>query len=166
MASQELIKALEQEQQALTRELENSPAFQRLQAVRSLLALYREPAPKPIDKVRTFVAAAAPRPKSQTAVIVKAAETYLRETGRRFTSGPLTDALTARGIDIPGNKKSARLASMLAAKPKIFNNVPGQGYGLAEWGDANTSPDNEQNEAPDPARSSAPNPNGGYPSQM
>jgi hypothetical protein len=71
-------------------------------------------------------------PGSRTSVITNAAAEYLRQKGSRATSGEILKELTDRGIEVGGKDPSKVTSSYLSHSP-LFNNVPGQGYGLAEW---------------------------------
>lgn len=163
MAELELVKALEREERKLEQELEQVPTFKRLKAVQQTLSVYRgDVAPDAAPKAAERAPKGAER--SQTEVIAKAVEEHLRRERKRITSGPLTKAVEAQGIHVPGKVPSARLAAILAARSKTFDNVKGEGYGLVEWGGGSPSQGPQRQETPDSSPlSGAPGPNGNLP---
>jgi hypothetical protein len=72
------------------------------------------------------------RGHSRTGAVLAAAAAYLQSTGRRAQSPELLEQMRGRGIEFPGGAAVETLSSILSAS-KLFDNVRGQGYGLAEW---------------------------------
>ena len=72
------------------------------------------------------------RDGSKAAIIVKATEDYLKRRRKRAQSSEIVQALQEAGIDLPEEKASAFVSSYLSTSP-LFDNVKGEGYGLAEW---------------------------------
>ena len=136
----EMLRALKSEKQDLESSLQNDPRYQRIKAISALLELYQAQPPKKVYGQWSVGRVKQAEPKSPTALIAQEAEKLLREKGRRFTSGPLAAILTERGVEVPGEDKSKRVSSALASRKKIFNNVPGEGYGLVEWGHTDETP--------------------------
>ncbi|HEX9768781.1 MAG TPA: hypothetical protein VGA50_06365, partial [Kiloniellales bacterium] len=73
MAQKDILRALRQEEQELLRELHNLPAFKRLEAIRKVIALYKDAGglPSPAATVHRHRVRL---PKSPTAIIAEAAE--------------------------------------------------------------------------------------------
>jgi hypothetical protein len=139
--SAELVRAARAEEQRLLRELESTPLFRRLEAVRALLAEYGASS-MPTAKEGANAASVAParsrapstrRAGSLTTQVITATADYLREQQRRAQSLEILQALRARGIEVTGRNPKAVAASILS-NSDLFNNVRGEGYGLAEWG--------------------------------
>jgi hypothetical protein len=72
------------------------------------------------------------RPGSLSSAVLRATEDFLRCKGSRAPSGEILEALNAKGIEVPGQKPTAVVASYLSHSTQ-FDNVRGQGYGLTEW---------------------------------
>ncbi len=73
-----------------------------------------------------------PRSQSRTALVLTYAKEYLGSTGRRAQSPTLLQEMKRRGVEFPEGNEVETLASILSASD-MFDNVRGQGYGLAEW---------------------------------
>jgi hypothetical protein len=135
--SAELLRAARAEEQRLLRELESTPLFRRLEAVRSLLAEYGLGATAATKShAETNVEPAKPRYRragSLTHQVIAATSEYLREQQRRAPSTEILQALRERGIEVTGQKPNAVVASILSHS-ELFKNVRGEGYGLTEWG--------------------------------
>jgi hypothetical protein len=72
------------------------------------------------------------RDGSKAAVIVRAAESFLKQRHKRAQSSEIVQALQDAGIDLPEEKASAFVSSYLSTSA-LFDNVKGEGYGLVEW---------------------------------
>jgi hypothetical protein len=81
------------------------------------------------------------RANSDSARIRDAAVEYLRETGRRATSGEIYHALLSKGVTVSGKNPVSGVAARLSKGPSrnIFDNTL-EGYGLREWSDGNAPP--------------------------
>jgi hypothetical protein len=137
------------EERRLTDLLGQDPLYAKLVAVRAVIAAYeasggalararsgplvfQDSALEVHVPVRNRV-----RPDSKTQKIAEVIKRHLQQTGRRETSGQLMKVMTAEGIEVGGAKPNKTLASYLS-NMKGVTNVPGQGYGLAEWGPERT----------------------------
>ncbi len=71
---------------------------------------------------------------SMTAQIIEAATAYLLQKGTRAQTTEITEAVVRDGASLPDNPTKQRdyVSSILSHSP-LFNNVRGEGYGLAEW---------------------------------
>jgi hypothetical protein len=78
--------------------------------------------PKPRRIVRAHI------PGSLSSQVVEFSDRYLREKGARAESPEIVAAMRAAGMDINVDAVSSSLSHSGA-----FDNVRGQGYGLAEW---------------------------------
>ena len=76
--------------------------------------------------------------ESESARVVAGAKAYLAAEGKRHTSGEITRALLADGIEIGGgDDKASRVSAHMSSAKHVFNNDRARGgYGLIEWGDA------------------------------
>jgi hypothetical protein len=119
--------------EGLRAELEQNETFRRLQHAEAIVASWErsqqlaaaEPR-RAVPTVKTHL------PGSATSKIVQGAVEYLRSKGARAASGEIHRALSARGIEVRGKDPLKSTSSYLSHSP-LFNNVPGEGYGLAEW---------------------------------
>ncbi|MBP1842066.1 hypothetical protein J2046_000310 [Rhizobium petrolearium] len=133
-----IIEAAKKEEEALTKELEDLPVFQKLQQVRRLIALYeaieeREPA-KSISHVRILPTTTSPRAGTKAAQVDEVVTKFLTERGTRASSGELLPVVQAAGIELSGQIPAKTLSAFLTNSTR-FNNVKRHGYGLTEWGD-------------------------------
>jgi hypothetical protein len=128
-----MLKAAQAEVQRLEAELAKTVAFQKLEAARRIVELYKNPesggaakqAATPFPESREL-----PRSHTKTAQIEKACVDYLRDKGARATSGELLEPVEKAGITIGGVRP---LASFLS-NSTVLNNVRDLGgYGLVEW---------------------------------
>jgi hypothetical protein len=127
--STDLLKAAQAEEQRLVRELESTPLFRRLEAVRAVLRAYQDP-PEAFGRPTVVVRSA--RPVSLTSQVIAIAQEHLRKQQRRAQSLEILHAVQGRGIEVPGDKPTTIVASILSHSD-LFDNVRGQGYGLTEW---------------------------------
>jgi hypothetical protein len=81
------------------------------------------------------------KPGTQAEVILTSAAAYLRDKSSRAPSTEISKALAAQGITIGGKDSSATVAAYLTHSP-LFDNIRGQGYGLAEWSKPKTETPN------------------------
>jgi hypothetical protein len=129
---------------ALERQIENlraliakTPDGQRLQLLERHLMEYRAIAAAgasvivPHHPVKETLARYG-RDGSKAAVIVRAAESFLKKRHKRAQSSEIVQALQEAGIDLPEEKPSAFVSSYLSTSA-LFDNVKGEGYGLVEW---------------------------------
>jgi hypothetical protein len=149
--SEDIIRAARQEEERLLRDLQAMPIYQKLEAVRALLAAYSvEPLPQTatvtaegrgtLSISAKITAASRPRIGSKAAEVVDAAIQYLRQTGRRAQSSEIVEGLTKMGIHLDAPNPTSVVSSYLSTS-KIFDNVRGKGYGLAEWANDSSPPD-------------------------
>jgi hypothetical protein len=144
----DFLEAARAEERRLLAELEATPAYKRLKAVRATLDAYTGEFAVTSGSMTIAVAPslegdkgddrdlATPnperQPQSKRAIWLTGATNYLREKGARATSGELVAVLTSRGIDLGGKNAAWKLSSILSGSP-LFDNVRGEGYGLTEW---------------------------------
>ena len=127
-------------------ELERTPLYQKLDAVRRTIALYDAQTSAAQPSVKTSTS----RPGTASSAVLAGAEDYLRLTGRREMAPGITAELHRKGIVPSTDVQTVRtVASYLSASDR-FNNVRGQGYGLAEW------PMNQASDEPDQTPASWP----------
>lgn len=128
----DLKSALQAELAILQSELAKDPRYRKLVKIRGLLAEYDKLSPSPVTQASPLN----PRgqPKSLTTQILNAASAYLQQTGRRAATSELTLACVKAGVPLPGDTQRQRdyVSSILSHSP-AFNNVRGEGYGLADW---------------------------------
>jgi hypothetical protein len=137
--SAELVSAAKAEEQRLLRELEATSLYRRLEAVRALLSEYQgDAAVTPAQPSRTRHSAT--RQGSLTSRVIEIAQDHLRQVQRRAQSLEILRVAQDRGIEFKGNKPTTVVASILS-HCDLFDNVRGEGYGLAEWAAASVSPD-------------------------
>lgn len=140
MATPDILRSARKEEAELVKQLEHNPLYQRLVAVRQLIATYSAtiPAPTPapavvapqqvvrriapaemVEKVKAHI-------RSTINDFADAAEAVIQDRGRPVPRKELYDALVARGIEIGGkdplNTMSARLYNS-----KRFTSTP-EGY--------------------------------------
>lgn len=151
-----ILKAAKAEEKKLLAELAADPRYQRLEAVRKVILLYGDPAqsapkitmpsgddltvPKIVDgghsmrglAQRIVEQAFAGTPRTRTAIVCEAAETFLRNKGERARSEEIAQALLSQGIAL-GKRPASTVSAFLAGAPSRFDNVKPHGYGLTEW---------------------------------
>ncbi len=81
------------------------------------------------------------KPGTVSAGILTGALQYLREKKGRAQSGEILQALRDRAIKVTGNRPSSTVSSYLSHSA-LFDNKPGQGYGLTEWSRSQTETPN------------------------
>lgn len=107
--------------------------LKRLKAVRAIIDAYiagddsRTPYRRPYVRRRSHS-----RSDTMIRQIEVVAVEYLRQHGRRAKSKELLSIMNEHGIYPAGNRPEATLAANLSMNP-LFDNVPGEGYGLVEW---------------------------------
>jgi hypothetical protein len=145
--SDEMLRTARRTEQELVAELEASPVWKKLQAVRQFIQTFenasgtsgvgdsRGGVVRPLaPKLPTEPKYSTPREGSLTQMVVNGAAEFIRAKKGRATSGEITKYLTMKGImdrNLPPAKASARVASYLSHSA-MFDNVPGQGYGLKD----------------------------------
>ena len=103
--SDDLLMVAKAEEQRLLRQLEATPLFRRLEAIRALLSAYGDvPAPG-ADKSVMVAAARTLRPSSRdggsvTAQVVAIAMEHLRQEQRRAPSQEILRVVQARGVEV------------------------------------------------------------------
>jgi hypothetical protein len=113
----------------------------RLLAVQAVIANYREDNRQtPPDDVSSHppsgpLRTRTSRSQSNASSVIRIAEEHLMQVQRRAPSTELYDEIKRRGIEIPGQNPTGIVASYLSNSDK-FDNVRGQGYGLAIWNSA------------------------------
>jgi len=143
----DLMAALKAEEHRLVAELEKTTLFQKLEAVRLTIRLYE--AQNAVDK---NVRHTGSRAGTTSSAVLDGAEDYLRTAGRREMAPGITAELHRRGIVPSTDVQTVRsVASYLSTAKDRFNNVRGQGYGLAEWpiGPGGDEPDSPPGQSPD-----------------
>jgi len=142
MADSDMLRAAEAEVQRLEAELAETPAYQKLQLAKQVVALYRgiptlrlssgghpvNPAEfvKRVHEERVLT--------TKTARIDTAAAKYLKAKGARAPASELLGPVAKEGVVI-GGKEPAKALSAYLSSSKAFNNQRELGgYGLAEWG--------------------------------
>lgn len=144
----DIVTLLKQEEARLLSALAASPAFHKLQAIQNTLRAYgAEPA-----KIDTFAPLLSrvlatgsdssekllpetvrpTREGTKAAEIIREAELFLDQRGQRAQSNEILEHLEKKGIRVSGTNPVAVVASYLSTS-KLFDNVRGQGYGLARW---------------------------------
>jgi hypothetical protein len=125
----DLLRAARAEEQRLLRELEATPTFRRLQAVRAFLAGYDAAAtPTVAEPTRKY----SRRPNTLSNRVCDVAVDHLREQRHRTKAPEILQVLRAHGIEMPGTSPVQYVAAILS-KSELFDNVRGEGYGLVEW---------------------------------
>lgn len=181
MIGSDFVEAARRERQRLFAELRQNPTFNQWWALRNLLQAYNVAmedggAPESVHRGQNPAAVNEPRPSaavrpeqrragSRSAQIEAAAAAWFRQHGKRAQSLEIMRALEQQGFEFTGAKPTAALASVLSHSA-LFNNVRGEGYGLAEWpmhttGEATTSLDVTSQDRPDgeePAQSDSSEP--------
>jgi hypothetical protein len=147
--AQDILPILREEEGQLLAQLSQMPQFQKLEAVRRMIALYsgtsvREAALSSRQNNSVLSKLPPLKLRGKGARILDAAEAYLGSLGRRAQVKEITDELIRLGLP-PGDKNpvSATSAYLSAAKDR-FDNKLGEGYGLVKW--ANQKPDQNQAE--------------------
>jgi hypothetical protein len=158
MSSSDMLTAAEAEVERLERELEATPAYQKLQLAKKVVELYRatpdaryigehaanfgRPKPTPIVPKAAQAVPVKPLPwlKTKTQRIESAAIKYLANKAARAPASELLAAINEAGIEITGAEPAKALSAYLS-NSKLLNNVREfGGYGLAEWS-TNPGPD-------------------------
>lgn len=139
----EFLEAAKREAEALRAELAENPVFQKLQIVQRTIESYeavegagRSESRGGIVKRtnRPKLVAGAARPGSKLAQVEYLVIAHTISNGQRATSGQLLPVILNAGIDIGGQVPAKTLSSMLSNSNAV-NNLPGYGYGPADWGD-------------------------------
>ena len=133
----------------LLAELRQNPLFRAyLSAQETVAALSAESIPQPAQQPdqepvrRGKTGGQSPsKPGTQAEAILSSAAAYLRDKKSRAPSTEISRALTAHGVAIGGKDPSATVAAYLTHSP-LFDNIRGQGYGLAEWSQSKTETPN------------------------
>jgi hypothetical protein len=150
MSDSDMLEAAEAEVERLERELEATPAYQKLQLARKVVDLYRStpdaryigehaanfgrPKSNPLQSITTAGA------ETKTRRIEIAGVKYLDAKGKRAPASELLGAMLKAGIEIGGAEPVKALSAYLS-NSKALNNVREYGgYGLVEWGN-NPGPD-------------------------
>ncbi|WP_126256854.1 hypothetical protein [Bradyrhizobium sp. LVM 105] len=153
MSDSDMLKAAEAEVARLEKELEATPAYQKLQLAKKVVNLYRatpdaryvgehaanfgRPKPSPSAEVKINNPVPPKRlwlASTKTQRIESAAIKYLAAKAARAPASELLNAITAAGIEITGAEPAKALSAYLS-NSKALNNVREYGgYGLAEWG--------------------------------
>lgn len=136
--SDQMLKSAKLEETRLVSELERSPTYRRLMAVRHLIEAYDQPGavqtfePAPEKVTSRPVARATARSASQAASVVATAKEYLEKKGARAETKEILNALQEQGLRFASANPQASLSSALSHH-EAFDNVRKQGYGLVEW---------------------------------
>jgi hypothetical protein len=146
----EILEAARNEAEALQKALSANPDYIKLQQIMKLIQVYEsldnkdEPNPlhRPRERVR-FADLPTYRAGSKAQRVDEVVGNHLRKIGVRASSGDLLPVVEAAGIQLGGETPSRTLASFLT-NSKLFNNIKGFGYGLAEWGET-LGPQNSEN---------------------
>ena len=163
-----VVTALRAELAALETELAADPRYQKISKIRDLLAIYEDEAPAATPAEMAAISRQAPRSRDRsntmTGQVLDLAEAYLRRKGARAQTTEISEAVVRAGAPLPDNPTKQRdyVSSILSHSPR-FNNVRGQGYGLAEWPADQPKASSQEGEAP-PVEAQqkllAPQPNG------
>jgi hypothetical protein len=86
----------------------------------------------------------APALKTKTAQVEAVAVEYLKQKGRRATSGELLVPILAKGIGVTGQMPSKTIASYLSTSKRFDNVAAFGGYGLVEWNGRRTAPSDDR----------------------
>ena len=145
----DILAAAREEERRLLAELNANPTFQRLELIRAVIQSYQAAAiPRTIADVPPGFRKREPRQNSVAAQVVRVAEAFLSNLGRRATSTEIALEVSRHGIELKGMKAPAMVASYLSSSDR-FDNVKGQGYGLANR-DQSAPPTESQGNNPDP----------------
>jgi hypothetical protein len=136
---QDILPILREEEQRLVAELNQTPLFQKLEAVRRMIGVYSGSSTSKIGEDALAASPAlrssarSPAKSGKGAAILDAAEAYLESIGRRAQTGEIAVELIRRGVP-PGRKNpnGATSAYLSGAKDR-FDNKLGEGYGLVKW---------------------------------
>ncbi|MET3577957.1 hypothetical protein ABID19_000974 [Mesorhizobium robiniae] len=136
----ELLEAAKREADSLRAMLAKDPVFQKLQIVQKLIDSYEAfdamDRAKPITAAaRSPKAASVARPGTKLAQVENLVIVHTISTGLRATSGQLLPIVVNAGIELGGQVPAKTLSSMLSNSSRL-NNLPGHGYGPAEWGES------------------------------
>ncbi|RED22761.1 hypothetical protein BJ123_1402 [Rhodopseudomonas thermotolerans] len=147
MSDSEIVKIAKAEVERLKAKLASNPDYQKLLAAQQIIGLYgwddlaaapAVQAPQHIGGAPVQVKSMAlrdPSIQTKTAQIERVSVSFLKEIGRRATSGELLTAVKRAGVDIGGKEPNKALSAYLSGF-KTLNNVREHGgYGLLEWGD-------------------------------
>lgn len=140
----EIIEMAKREREKLMDELSAHPAYQKLQQINKLIDTY-EALDAPREANTSMISRPITpkhRPNSKVAAVDEVVANFLRETGRRASSGELLPVVLDAGIELSGKIPAKTLSALLSVSKK-FNNLKGHGYGLAEWGE-NIAPGESQ----------------------
>jgi hypothetical protein len=133
----QMLEAALREQNALRTELYQVPAYRKLLEVQKVIELYRSL--ETVGGPGEPIASARRRRGSGAAIAEAVVHEHLSRTGRRATSGQLIDLVREAGVRMPGASGIRNLSAVLSTS-KLFDNLRGWGYGLAEWGGAVEAP--------------------------
>lgn len=136
MSSADLLSAARAEVAKLSAELEASPLYQKLQAARRVVELYRpqvtaqrDPIAEGFQRIRETM-----RQDTKMTRIEHAAVEYLKLKGSRASSAEILQAITEAGVEV-GGADPVKAISAYLSNAKGLNNVRAfGGYGLVEWG--------------------------------
>jgi len=146
--AEDIVTHLKAEEARILAALYASPGYRRLQAIQNAIRAYGAD-PQRIDATTSPLAqvlagASSPLEKGSPEVsrpsregtkaseIVREAERFLELKGSRAQSNEILEHLENIGIKVAGSNPVAVVASYLSTS-KQFDNVRGQGYGLAKW---------------------------------
>lgn len=132
---------------------EEARLVRRLAAVRAVIADYRGESIVAGDGARdehnaptTPPKPRVPRQESVASQVIKVSEEFLTKVGRRAQSAEIYGEMRRLGMEIHATNPAAIVSSYLSSSPK-FDNIRGQGYGLATW---NVHPDTDEAPASEP----------------
>jgi hypothetical protein len=128
----DILRAAQKEEQELVRQLESSPLYRKLQAVRQVIAAYggeqteksTVPTPQPSKPRKRRV-----KPGDLIEETANAAEQVILEKGGPVPRGALYNAVVAKGISIKGKDPKNTLATRLYHSGR-FRTIEGRGYVL------------------------------------
>jgi len=126
---------------------ETFKAFQHAQAIVNALAAAEAQSaaqPSQVTPTTNAVVVRSQRPGSLSSLILDTTADFLRSKGSRAASGEILKTLNARGIEVPGKKPTAVVASYLSHSPRFDNIRDEGGYGLPEWGAIKTGAAEQQ----------------------
>jgi hypothetical protein len=153
----DFVKSLQAEEARLVAELQRSPLYQRLEAVREALSklqyVYAE-----VTAAVGFEATVESSPVSRrgrqpsmAGTVTNTALEVFEQTGKRVTSGEILDILRKRGVQLDNPKPQAQIASIMSHDPRFKNASDGRGtgYGLAAWSEPEAAPAAPSQTSPD-----------------
>jgi len=147
----DFVKSLQAEEARLLAELQRSPVYKQLEAVREALGKLQY-AYATVSGVGTCLADATvvsgnpvsrrSRQPSMAGTVTNTALELFAQTGRRVTSGQILDILRQRGEQLNNPKPQAQIASIMSHDPRFKNASDGRGtgYGLAAWSEPEAAP--------------------------